>query len=81
MATPIFAGLDRSMFETSNPAPYAEGAKRGVDEEVVHRISSEKGEPDWMLQHRLKCLNIYREQPLPNWGPDLSGLDLDDIIY
>ncbi len=78
---PIFSGLNRSVFDTANPAPYAEGAKRGVDEELVRRISADKREPDWMLEHRLACLRIFREKPLPSWGPDLSRLDLDDIIY
>ncbi len=77
----IFSDLQRSTFDDANPAPYAEGAKRGVDEEVVRRISADKGEPDWMLAHRLRCLDIFRSKALPAWGPDLSGLDLSDIIY
>jgi Fe-S cluster assembly protein SufB len=78
---PIFSGLNRAVFDEANPAPYAEGAKKGVDEEVVRRISSEKKEPEWMLMHRLECLKIFREKPMPMWGADLSHLDLDDIIY
>ena len=34
-----------------------------------------------MLRHRLESLRIFREKPLPTWGPDLSPLDLDNIIY
>ena len=34
-----------------------------------------------MLEHRLKCLNIFNEKQLPKWGPDLSRLDLDKICY
>lgn len=78
---PIFSGLNRSVFDQANPAPYAIKAKRGVDEEVVRRISADKGEPKWMLQHRLRSLKIFHEKPLPMWGADLSRLDLDDIIY
>ncbi|MEQ1849525.1 MAG: Fe-S cluster assembly protein SufB [Candidatus Peribacteraceae bacterium] len=77
----IFAELSRSVFDDHNPSPYATNAKRGVDEEVVRRISAEKKEPKWMLEHRLASLKIFQEKPMPTWGADLSTLDLDDIIY
>ncbi len=81
MSQPIFAGLSREIFDAANPAPYAEKAKRGVDEELVRQISADKGEPEWMLKHRLESLKIFREKPMPGWGADLSKLDLDNIIY
>ncbi len=77
----IFSDLRRSTFDEANPSPYADGAKRGVDEKVVRRISADKGEPDWMLEHRLRSLQIFREMPMPSWGADLSALNLDEIIY
>jgi Fe-S cluster assembly protein SufB len=77
----IFAKLNRSVFDTANPSPYADGAKRGVDEELVRQISADKNEPAWMLEHRLASLKIFREKKIPTWGADLSVLDLDDIIY
>lgn len=80
-AAPIFSGLNRSVFDDANPSPYADGAKRGVDEELVRHISADKNEPEWMLQHRLESLKIFREKPMPGWGADLSALDLDNIIY
>ncbi len=81
MATPIFAGLKREMFDEANPAPYAIGAERGVSEALIRRISGDKNEPEWMLAHRLESLRIFHEKPLPRWGADLSELDLNDIIY
>ncbi len=81
MSTPIFAGLNRSVFDDHNPSPYADGLKRGVDEELVRQISSDKNEPQWMLDLRLESLRIFREKPMPTWGADLSKLDLDNIIY
>lgn len=77
----IFGGLTRDMFDTANPSPYADGAERGVNEALVRRISSDKNEPEWMLEHRLMSLRVFREKALPTWGADLSTLDLDDIIY
>jgi Fe-S cluster assembly protein SufB len=77
----IFSELSRDIFDTANPAPYADSAVKGVSEELVRQISSDKGEPEWMLQHRLESLRIFKEKPMPTWGADLSELDLDDIIY
>ena len=59
MATPIFAGLKREMFDEANPAPYAIGAERGVSEALIRRISGDKNEPEWMLAHRLESLRIF----------------------
>lgn len=80
-SSPLFADLNRSVFDTANPAPYADGAVKGVSEELIRQISSDKGEPAWMLEHRLASLAIFLETPLPQWGPDLSKLDLENIIY
>ena len=32
-----------------------------------------------MRQFRLRSLKLYNEIPVPNWGPDISGLDMDHI--
>ncbi len=78
---PVFGELNRSVFDDANPSPYADGIKKGVDEELVRKISTDKNEPEWMLAHRLESLQIFREKKLPTWGADLSSLDLDNIIY
>ena len=51
----------------------------GLNEDIIKQISKEKNEPSWILDIRLKALKIYNELPMPNWGPDLSELDLDSI--
>lgn len=81
MSDPIFSSLNRDVFDSADPAPYAEGAVRGVSEDLVRQISSDKNEPVWMLEHRLSSLKIFLEKEIPEWGPDISTLDLDDIIY
>jgi len=53
----------------------------GLDENVVRQISHLKGEPEWMLEFRLKALKHYLQRPMPNWGADLSTLNLDEIVY
>lgn len=81
MSDPIFSHLSREIFDTANPAPYAEAARKGVDEALVRQISADKGEPEWLLAHRLESLRLFQDKPMPTWGADLSVLDLDDIIY
>ena len=56
-------------------------ARRGLNEDVVRDISAKKGEPEWMLNQRLKALNIFDKKPIPTWGADLSGIDFDLIKY
>lgn len=71
----------RTVLNTPNPALYAQGCERGLTEALVRRMSAEKGEPQWMLRHRLECLQLFRSIALPAWGPDLSRLDLDAILF
>jgi Fe-S cluster assembly protein SufB len=54
---------------------------RGLTREMVAQISEMKGEPEWMLQFRLKALDIFNRKPMPTWGADLSGIDFDNIHY
>jgi Fe-S cluster assembly protein SufB len=56
-------------------------AKRGLSEQVVREISALKNEPEWMLQRRLKALQIFGRKPMPSWGADLSEIDFDNIKY
>ncbi|HBY89815.1 MAG TPA: Fe-S cluster assembly protein SufB [Aerococcaceae bacterium] len=53
----------------------------GLNEEIIRTISQEKDEPEWMLDYRLKAYEIYKNKPIPEWGPDLSGIDFNDITY
>lgn len=54
---------------------------RGLTREVVEEISRRKNEPQWMLDERLKALEIFYSKPMPQWGGDLSELDFDEIVY
>ncbi len=54
---------------------------RGLSRRVVEEISYEKGEPKWMRDFRLRAYEIFISKPMPSWGPDLSGLNFDEIVY
>lgn len=53
----------------------------GLNEEIVRQISAAKNEPDWMLDFRLKSFKRYEQMEMPDFGPDLSTLDLNHINY
>src|SRR5512137_2592565 len=60
---------------------YTFKSQKGLSREVVENISRMKGEPQWMLDFRLKGLEHFLVRPMPTWGADISGLHLDDIYY
>jgi Fe-S cluster assembly protein SufB len=74
-------GLSEYQYGFSDPETYVFKSKRGLDIDVVRNISAMKGEPQWMLEFRLKALEHYMKRPMPAWGADLSALDLDNIFY
>lgn len=51
----------------------------GLTPEIIEKLSKEKNDPVWMQQFRLQSLQIYNETPVPNWGPSLEVLDIDNI--
>jgi Fe-S cluster assembly protein SufB len=72
---------DRSLYEEANVDRSSFRATPGLTEEIVREISKQKNEPTWMLEKRLHAFQLYQEKSLPSWGPDLSALDLDSIVY
>ena len=65
----------------SDAEDYVYKAERGLNEELIRYISNSKGEPEWMLENRLKAYEHFLERPMPNWGADLSEIDFDNIFY
>ena len=49
----------------------------GLNEEVVRLISAKKGEPDWLLDFRLKAFAHWKTLEMPRW----AHLDIPDIDY
>ena len=66
----------------SDPEQYSFKSRRGLDRDVVEQISAHKQEPEWMLQFRLRALDIFQRKPVPTWpSADLSEIDFDNIFY
>ena len=76
-------GIDvsRELYDAADDHKARFVAKPGINEDVVRLISKTKNEPAWMLDKRLKALRFFQETPLPKWGPNLSNLDLNEIVY
>lgn len=62
---------------------YVYKPEKGLSEEMIREISGIKGEPDWMLQFRLKSYRHFLRKPMPDWGGGgkLAELDFDNIYY
>ncbi len=61
---------------------YAFKSQRGLSRQIVEQISAFKNEPDWMLQFRLRALEIFLRKPMPTWPiADLSEIDFENIFY
>ena len=55
---------------------------RGLNEDVVRLISRKKGEPEWMLDFRLKAFAYWKTQKQPEWGHvNLPPIDYQAISY
>ena len=48
----------------------------GLDEDVIRFISSKKGEPEWLLEWRLKAYRRWLEMDEPQW-PNVSDPEID----
>ena len=74
------ADIDRSLYDFSYGEEGFERLDAGLTPKIVREISERKNEPAWMLERRLKSLEIYHKTPNPTWGPGIDGLDMDHIV-
>ena len=77
----MLEGISEYKYGFRDPDTYVFKSRKGLDREIVEQISHMKGEPQWMLDFRLKAFEHYQQRPIPTWGGDLSKLDLDNIYY
>ena len=80
MSKTEIADVDRSLYDFIKPEEGFERIEDGLTPEVVKAISEKKDEPEWMLKMRLEALQKYHQMSMAdNWGPDINGLDMDNI--
>ncbi len=68
-------------YDFSVKAEYAYVSPPGIDEKLIEEISRQKDDPGWVEDIRKKALKEFLESPMPRWGPDLKGLNLNDLVY
>ena len=71
--------INRSVYDIKNEEKDAYRIKQGLTPEIVEKISEEKHDPAWMREFRLKSLEIYNNMQVPDWGPSIDGLNMDNI--
>ena len=55
---------------------------KGLNEDVVRLISKKKGEPDWLLDFRLKAFHHWQTMEMPKWPHlNLPEIDYQAISY
>ncbi|MFN5168979.1 MAG: Fe-S cluster assembly protein SufB, partial [Cyclobacteriaceae bacterium] len=60
----------------------ADEAPKGLNEEIVKFISAKKGEPQWLLDWRLKAFRAWQQMTEPTWpNVHYPPIKYQDIIY
>ena len=75
------ADIERGVYDIKDEGRYKYKAEKGLTPEIIKKISERKNEPEWMKEFRLKALEVYNSKPMTDWGPDLSDLDVNDIVH
>ena len=74
------AALSEYKYGFKDDVQYTFRSRKGLNAEVIRELSHMKGEPQWMLDFRLKALEIFTKKPMPTWGGRIN-LDFDEITY
>ena len=72
---------ERDQYAFHDDIVYLAETKRGLTRETVEEISRFKGEPEWMLEFRLRAYDHFVKRPMPSWGGALDAIDFDRIVY
>lgn len=72
--------VSRSVYDIRNEEKDVYRVKEGLTAAIVEQISKEKKDPAWMQIFRLQSLQIYNQMRVPDWGPSLDGLNMDEIV-
>ena len=55
---------------------------RGLSEDIIRLISQKKGEPEWLLDFRLRAYRHWLTLPPPTWAHlDIPEIDFQDLSY
>ncbi len=71
--------IDRSLYDFKDDESDFYRIREGLTRETVLQISEEKHDPAWMRDFRLRSLEIYEALSVPQWGPSIEGLNMENI--
>ena len=74
------AEIDRSVYYIKEREDDFYKIDAGLTPALVEQISKEKNDPEWMKEFRLHSLEIYNKLQVPDWGPSIEGLHMDQIV-
>lgn len=72
--------VNRSIYDFRYEEKDSYRVSGGLTPEIIEQISKEKHDPDWMREFRLKSLKLYNKIAIPDWGPDITDLNMDEIV-
>ncbi|NBC97325.1 MAG: Fe-S cluster assembly protein SufB [Deinococcus-Thermus bacterium] len=59
-----------------------ETAPKGLNEDIVRFISAKKGEPEWLLDWRLRAFRLWQQMETPSWAKlSFPPIDYQDAYY
>ena len=70
---------DRRIYDFTDDESGFYRLKEGLSPEIVRQISEEKHDPEWMRDFRLRSLEIYNRLAVPDWGPPIDELNMEEI--
>ena len=76
----VVSDIDRNIYDIKDEEKDAYRIEEGLTPEIVEKLSKEKNDPEWMREFRLNSLKIYNELKVPEWGPSIEGLNMDEIV-
>ena len=60
----------------------ADTAPKGLNEDIIRLISRKKGEPEWLLEWRLKAFEFWQTMTEPSWAKlSYEKIDYQDLYY
>ncbi len=81
--------MSNALFQSNSDYKYgfvteveSESFPKGLNEDVIRAISEKKGEPDFLLQFRLKAYRKWLEMKEPHWvNAEYPPIDYQNISY
>ncbi len=72
--------INRNIYDIKDEEKDAYRIEEGLTADIVKKLSEEKNDPEWMSEFRLRSLDIYNKTEVPEWGPSIDELNMEEIV-